>query len=97
MSVCCNTGIKCPVCTDQQIYIIGLYYHVESLPDAGNYCRYASSYIVPILLIFIRMLWTIAVVILILWLLGFNFHVGGNLIHTLLVIVVILVLVQLIS
>ena len=43
------------------------------------------------------MLWTIAVVILILWLLGFNFHVGGNLIHALLVIVVILVLVQLIS
>jgi len=33
--------------------------------------------------------WTIITVLLILWLLGFSFHVGGSLIHTLLVIALI--------
>jgi Family of unknown function (DUF5670) len=32
------------------------------------------------------MLWTIVVVLLILWLLGFSLHVAGGLIHLLLVI-----------
>ena len=32
------------------------------------------------------MLWTILVVLLILWLLGFSFHIGGALIHILLVV-----------
>ena len=32
------------------------------------------------------MLWTILVLLLILWLLGFSFHVAGSLIHLLLVI-----------
>jgi hypothetical protein len=32
------------------------------------------------------MLWTIFVVLLILWLLGFSLHVGGGLIHLLLVV-----------
>ena len=35
------------------------------------------------------MLWTIFVVLMILWLLGFSFHVGGGLIHILLVVAVI--------
>lgn len=43
------------------------------------------------------MLWTIIAVLLILWLLGFSFHVGGNLVHTLLVIALIVVLVKLLS
>jgi hypothetical protein len=43
------------------------------------------------------MLWTIAVILLILWLLGFSFHVGGGLIHIVLVIVVIVVIVRLVS
>lgn len=43
------------------------------------------------------MLWTIVVVLVILWLLGFNLHIGGDLIHTLLVIVLILIIVQLIA
>jgi hypothetical protein len=44
------------------------------------------------------MLWTIAVILLVLWLLGFfAFHVGGGLIHALLVIAVIVVLFNLIS
>lgn len=43
------------------------------------------------------MLWTILVVVLILWLLGFVSQVGGNLIHILLVIAVILLAFNLLS
>ena len=43
------------------------------------------------------MLWTIIVILLILWLLGFGFHVGGGLIHLVLVIAVIVLLFNLIS
>jgi Family of unknown function (DUF5670) len=43
------------------------------------------------------MLWTIAVILLILWLLGFSFHVGGALIHIILVIVVIVVVIRLVT
>ena len=43
------------------------------------------------------MLWTILVVLLILWLLGFSFHVGGGLIHLLLVIAVVVLVFNLIS
>jgi hypothetical protein len=32
------------------------------------------------------MLWTVLVVLLILWLLGFSLHIGGGLIHILLVV-----------
>jgi len=39
------------------------------------------------------MLWTIFVLLAVLWLLGFSFHVGGGLIHLLLVLaLVVLVL-----
>ncbi|HMI19575.1 MAG TPA: lmo0937 family membrane protein [Sphingomonas sp.] len=41
------------------------------------------------------MLWTIAVVLLVLWLLGFAIHIGGGLIHILLVVAVVVVLIQL--
>jgi hypothetical protein len=44
------------------------------------------------------MLYTIAIVLLVLWLLGFfAFHVGSGLIHILLVIAVIMIIFQLIS
>jgi Family of unknown function (DUF5670) len=44
------------------------------------------------------MLWTILAVLLILWLLGFfAFHIGGGLIHLLLVIAVIVLIVQLVQ
>ncbi|MCM8731771.1 lmo0937 family membrane protein [Hephaestia sp. GCM10023244] len=44
------------------------------------------------------MLWTIAVILLVLWLLGFfAFHIAGGLIHILLVIAVVAVIWQLIS
>jgi Family of unknown function (DUF5670) len=35
------------------------------------------------------MLWTLCVILLVLWLLGFSFSVGGSLIHLLLVVAVI--------
>jgi hypothetical protein len=41
------------------------------------------------------MLWTIAVILVVLWLLGVVVHVGGGLIHLLLVIAIIVVLVRL--
>jgi hypothetical protein len=43
------------------------------------------------------MLWTIAVILVILWLLGFGFHVAGGLIHLLLVIAVIVIVIQLVT
>ena len=44
------------------------------------------------------MIWTIAVILFVLWLLGgFVFHVGGGLIHALLVLAVIVVVYRLIT
>jgi hypothetical protein len=43
------------------------------------------------------MLWTVFVILLILWLLGFSFHVAGGLIHLLLVIAVVVLIINLIS
>jgi hypothetical protein len=43
------------------------------------------------------MLWTIFVILLILWLLGFTLHVGGGLIHLLLVIAVVVLIINLVS
>ncbi|MDQ2857661.1 MAG: lmo0937 family membrane protein [Candidatus Eremiobacteraeota bacterium] len=43
------------------------------------------------------MLWTIIVVLFVLWLLGFALHVGGGLIHLILVVAVILIVVNLIT
>lgn len=40
------------------------------------------------------MLWTIAVILLILWLLGFTLNVAGGIIHLLLVIALVVVVVQ---
>ncbi|HKN20042.1 MAG TPA: lmo0937 family membrane protein [Terracidiphilus sp.] len=43
------------------------------------------------------MLWTIFVVLVVLWLLGFGFHIGGGLIHILLVVALIILVINLIS
>lgn len=40
------------------------------------------------------MLWTIAVILLILWLLGFTLDVAGGIIHLLLVIALVVIVVQ---
>ena len=43
------------------------------------------------------MLWTVFVILLVLWLLGFSFHVGGGLIHILIVIAVVVLILNLIG
>jgi hypothetical protein len=43
------------------------------------------------------LLWTIIVVLFVLWLIGFAVHIGGGLIHLLLVIALILIVVNLLT
>lgn len=43
------------------------------------------------------MLWTIFVILLILWLLGWGFHVAGSLIHILLVIALVVLVINLVT
>ena len=43
------------------------------------------------------MLWTILVILLVLWLIGFLGHVGGGMIHLLLVIAAIVLVINLVS
>jgi hypothetical protein len=43
------------------------------------------------------MLWTIFAILIILWLLGWGFHVAGSLIHLLLVIALIVAVINLVS
>ena len=43
------------------------------------------------------MLWTIVVLLLILWVLGFTLHVAGGLIHILLVIALVVIVIQLLT
>jgi hypothetical protein len=43
------------------------------------------------------MLWTIFIVLVILWLLGFSLHVAGGLIHLLLVVALVVLVINLVS
>ena len=43
------------------------------------------------------MLWTIFVILLVLWLLGFSLHIAGGLIHILLVVAVVVLIFNLVS
>ena len=43
------------------------------------------------------MLWTVFVILLILWLLGFSLHIGGGLIHVLLVVGLVVLVINLLS
>ncbi len=43
------------------------------------------------------MLYTLVVVLIVLWLLGFGFHVAGGLIHLILVVAVVLLVIQLLT
>jgi hypothetical protein len=43
------------------------------------------------------MLWTIAVVLFILWLLGFSLSIGGSLIHLLLVVALVVIIINVVS
>jgi Family of unknown function (DUF5670) len=44
-----------------------------------------------------NLLWTIVVICVVLWLLGFIIHFGGSLIHLLLIIAVILIIINLVT
>jgi hypothetical protein len=44
-----------------------------------------------------NMLWTIFVVLLVLWLLGFSLHIAGGLIHLLLVVALVVLVINLFS
>jgi len=44
-----------------------------------------------------NMLWTIMVVLLVMWLLGFSFHIAGGLIHLLLVVALVVLIFNLVS
>ena len=43
------------------------------------------------------MIWTVVVLLLILWLLGFTMHVAGGLIHVLLVIALVVIVLRLLT
>ena len=43
------------------------------------------------------MLWTVLAVLLILWLLGFSLHIGGGLIHSLLIVGLVVLVINLVS
>jgi hypothetical protein len=43
------------------------------------------------------MLWTIFVILLVLWVLGFSFHIAGGMIHLLLVVALVVLVVNLVS
>jgi uncharacterized membrane protein YtjA (UPF0391 family) len=43
------------------------------------------------------MLWTVFVIILVLWLLGFSLHIAGGLIHLLLVVALIVLVINLLT
>ena len=54
---------------------------IEMFPEKGVLC----------------MLWTIFAILLILWLLGWGFHVAGSLIHLLLVVALVVLLINMIT
>jgi hypothetical protein len=45
----------------------------------------------------VTMLWTIFVILLVLWLLGFSLHIAGSLIHILLVVALVVLVINLVS
>jgi len=45
----------------------------------------------------VTMLWTIFVILVVLWLLGFSMHVGGSLIHLLLVVGLVILVINLVG
>jgi hypothetical protein len=43
------------------------------------------------------LLWTIIVILFVLWLIGFLIHVGGSLIHLILIVVIVLIIINLLT
>ena len=62
--------------------------------DWGTYSMYSrETYRLDV----IKMLWTIIVILFILWLLGFSFNIAGGLIHILIVVALVLLVFNLLS
>ena len=59
--------------------------------------RQASRLRRPYLREVLLMLWTIFVILLVLWILGFSFHIAGSLIHLLLVIALVVLVINLVT
>ena len=71
---------------------------VDAVTSNGSIARYSISVFNSVTLAKERhMLWTVFVILLILWLLGFSFHIAGGLIHLLLVIAVVVLVINLIT
>jgi hypothetical protein len=45
----------------------------------------------------VAVLWTIVLILVVLWLLGFSFHIGGGLIHILLVVALVVLVYNLVT
>jgi len=61
-------------------------------------CRLLNIHVVNLLKMGgLRMLWSIIVLLIILWLLGFSFEIGGGLVHILLVIALVVLIVRLLT
>jgi hypothetical protein len=60
-------------------------------------CLPANLGTIPVMGKAVQMLWTIFVVLLVLWVLGFSFHIAGALIHILLVVAVVILVINLVS
>ena len=43
------------------------------------------------------LLWTIIVILFVLWLIGFLVHIGGGLIHIILIVVIVLIVINLLT
>jgi hypothetical protein len=72
--------------------------HEQCCPDSqGSGCHHLFNKVLWNEHRRFTMLWTIFVVLLILWLLGFSLHVGGGLIHLLLVVGLVVLVINLVS
>lgn len=60
----------------------------------SSLCKYVCLFLLANTLL---MLYTIAVILIVLWLLGFGFRIGGDLIHILLVLAIVSVLLRVIQ
>ena len=77
--------------------------HVPELLESRGAVQLQQAFVIPsgyarfLAGVTKSMLWTIFAILLILWLLGWGFHVAGSLIHLLLVVAVIVAIINLVS
>jgi hypothetical protein len=86
------------------IFSAGCYFESKGKPAirglssfARHYSRVSDEIHFPRCKEEIAMLWTVLVVLMIMWLLGFSLHIGGALIHLLLVVGLVVLVINLLS